>query len=100
MDVLRMAAALLSLGRQENPLDDALTAIACFPTIVGAYWRVRDGGAPVPGRPELAHAGHYLEQVFGGEPSGGRARALETYLKNGCDHGLNGFNVAGRGMLP
>src|SRR5439155_1402477 len=36
MDVLRMAAALLSLGRQENPLDDAMTAIACFPTIVGA----------------------------------------------------------------
>src|SRR5437660_8390485 len=52
MDVLRMAAALLSLGRQENPLDDAMTAIACFPTIVGAYWRVGDGGAPVPGAPD------------------------------------------------
>src|SRR5207302_11511251 len=43
MDVLRMAAALLSLGRPENPLDDALTAIASFPTIVGAYWRVWQG---------------------------------------------------------
>src|SRR6266508_289663 len=33
MDALRMAASLLSLGRPENPLDDALTAIAAFPTI-------------------------------------------------------------------
>src|SRR5437660_8180994 len=55
MDVLRMAAALLSLGRQENPLDDALTAIACFPASVGAYWRVRCGGGrgPVPTGPAL-----------------------------------------------
>ena len=40
MDALRMAAPLLSLGREENPLDDAMTAIASFPTIVGAYWRI------------------------------------------------------------
>src|ERR1700738_1160070 len=46
MDALRMAAPVLSLGREENPLDDAMTAIASFPTIVGAYWRVRNGAAP------------------------------------------------------
>src|SRR4029077_15831152 len=39
MDALRMAAPILSLGRQENPMEDALTAIAAFPTIVGVYWR-------------------------------------------------------------
>src|SRR5256886_6728242 len=66
MDVLRMAAALLSLGRQENPLDDALTAIACFPTIVGAYWRVRNGEAPRPGRPPLPPAAPLLHHVFWG----------------------------------
>ncbi|OLB59818.1 MAG: citrate synthase/methylcitrate synthase [Gemmatimonadetes bacterium 13_1_20CM_69_28] len=96
MDVLRMAAALLSLGRQENPLDDALTAIACFPTIVGAYWRVRNGEAPVPVRPDLPHAAHYLQQVFGAEPSAERARALETYLNTVCDHGLNASTFAAR----
>ena len=31
MDALRMAAPLLSLGREENPLDDAMTAIASVP---------------------------------------------------------------------
>src|SRR5881398_1879231 len=96
MDVLRMAAALLSLGRQENPLDDALTAIACFPTIVGAYWRVRNGEAPVPVRPDLPHAAHSLQQVFGAEPSAERARALETYLNTVCDHGLNASTFAAR----
>ena len=53
MDALRMAAPLLSLGRPEDPLDDALTAIAAFPTIVGAYARLRDGRPPVPVRADL-----------------------------------------------
>ena len=96
MDVLRMVAALLSLGRQENPVDDALTAIASFPTIVGAYWRMRSGAAPVPVRPDLPHAAHYLHQVFGAEPSAERARALETYLNTVCDHGLNASTFAAR----
>src|SRR6266705_1097578 len=74
MDVLRMVAALLSLGRPENPVDDALTAIASFPTIVGAYWRMRSGA----------------------EPAAERARALETYLNTVCDHGLNASTFAAR----
>jgi citrate synthase len=96
MDALRMAAPLLSLGRQENPLDDAMNAIASFPTIVGAYWRLRNGEAPVPVRRDLPHAAHYLHQLFGAEPSAERARALETYLNTVCDHGLNASTFAAR----
>jgi citrate synthase len=96
MDALRMAAPLLSLGREENPLDDAMTAIASFPTIVGAYWRIRNGEEPVPVGRDLAHAAHYLHQLFGAEPSAERARALETYLNTVCDHGLNASTFAAR----
>src|SRR5213083_2763574 len=96
IDALRMAAALLSLGREENPVDDALTAIASFPTIVGAYWRARNGDPPVAVRSDLPHAAHYLHQVFGAEPSADRARALETYLNTVCDHGLNASTFAAR----
>src|SRR5438094_2786786 len=91
-----MAAALLSLGREENPVDDALTAIASFPTIVGAYWRARNGDPPVAVRSDIPHAAHYLHHVFGAEPSAERARALETYLNTVCDHGLNASTFAAR----
>jgi len=96
MDALRMTAPLLSLDRAENPIDDAVTAIASFPTIVGTYWRLRNGEAPVPVRSDLSHAGHYLHQLFGVEPSAERARALETYLNTVCDHGLNASTFAAR----
>src|SRR4051812_11416681 len=96
MDALRMAAPLLSLGRQEDPLDDAMTAIASFPTIVGAYWRLRNGEQPVGVRADLRHAAHYLHQLFRVEPSPERARGLETYLNTVCDHGLNASTFAAR----
>jgi len=96
MDALRMAVPTLSLGRKEDPLDDAMTAVASFPTIVGAYWRLRHGDVPVPVRADLAHAAHYLQQLFGAEPSSERSRALETYLNTVCDHGLNASTFAAR----
>jgi citrate synthase len=96
MDALRMAASILSIGREENALDDAMTAIASFATIVGVYWRLCNGHEAVPVRRDLAHAAHCLHQVFGVEPSAERARALETYLITVCDHGLNASTFAAR----
>jgi len=96
LDALRMAVALLSLGRDEDPLEDAMTAIAAFPTIVGTYWRVLNGLGAVPVRSDLPHAAHYLHQVSGAEPSAERVRALETYLNTVCDHGLNASTFAAR----
>ena len=96
MDALRMAVPLLSLGRDEQPLEDAINAIAAFPTIVGSYWRLRSGEPPVPVRADLTHAAHYLHQLSGLEPSAERARALETYLNTVCDHGLNASTFTAR----
>ena len=96
MDALRMAAATLSLGRKEDPLEDALTAIAAFPTIVGTYWRISHGEESAPIRTELGHAAHFLQQLSGFEPSAEQARALETYLNTVCDHGLNASTFTAR----
>jgi citrate synthase len=96
IDALRMAAPLLSLGRAEDSNEDALTAIAAFPTLVGAYWRLRNGHDPAPVRTDLTHAAHYLHQLTGAEPDAGRSRALETYLNTVCDHGLNASTFAAR----
>jgi citrate synthase len=96
IDALRMAAPLLSLGREDDPLNDAIAAIASFPTIVGSYWRLRNGLLPVPVRTDLSHAAHYLYQLSGVEPAPERARALETYLNTVCDHGLNASTFTAR----
>jgi citrate synthase len=96
MDTLRMGTAALGLGGEGNPIEDALTAIASFPTIVGSYWRLCKGLEPVPARSDLSHAAHYLHQISGDEPSAERARALETYLNTVCDHGLNASTFTAR----
>ena len=96
MNALLMAVPLLRLGRPENPREDALTAIASFPAILGAYWRLRHGEPPVSIRADLSHAAFYLHQLFGVEPSARRARALETYLNTVCDHGLNASTFTAR----
>lgn len=96
INTLRMVASVLSLDREENPLDDAITAIAAFPTIVASYWRLLNGEAPVPVRSDLSHAAHYLHQLSGSEPATERVRALETYLNTVCDHGLNASTFAAR----
>jgi citrate synthase len=99
MDALRMAAATLSIRTDENPLDGALTAIASFPSIVGAYWRISHGHQPIPIRSDLSHAAFYLHQLDGVEPTPERARALETYLNTVCDHGLNASTFAARVII-
>ena len=96
MDALRMATPVLSLGSREDPVEDAMTAIAAFPTIVGTYWRIRRGESPVPVRSDLGHAAHYLHQLSGSEPTAERARAVETYLNTVSDHGLNASTFAAR----
>src|SRR2546423_12646358 len=84
MDVLRMVAALLSLGRQENPVDDALTAIASFPTIVGAYWRSRRRAPPGPRPSGLPPPAPYLPQVFCAQPSAAPAPPRGCHLETSC----------------
>jgi citrate synthase len=91
-----MAAGTLSLGRSESPDQGARTLLASFPSIVGTYWRLREGQEPLPPRSDLPHAKYCLYQIFGGEVGKERARGLETYLNTVCDHGLNASTFAAR----
>jgi citrate synthase len=102
MDALRMAVASASLGAEGtadpsgNPPADALRLVAVFPTIVGSYWRLRQGQEPLPPRPDLPLAASYLHQLFGEDPSPARVRGLETYLNTVSDHGLNASTFTAR----
>ncbi|HEY1336965.1 MAG TPA: citrate synthase/methylcitrate synthase [Bryobacteraceae bacterium] len=99
MDALRMAAPTLSIGRNESAAQEALTAIAAFPTIVGSYWRLKQGLDTMTPRPDLGHAAHYLHQLYGGEPAPERTRAVETYLNTVCDHGFNASTFTARVII-
>jgi citrate synthase len=96
MDALRMAAGTLSLGRLESSEEDALTLVAAFPTIVGGYWRLKNGQEPLEPQQDRSHAADYLHQIFGEEIGPERVRGLETYLNTVCDHGLNASTFAAR----
>src|SRR5262249_24666424 len=108
MDALRMAAASASLepdgvipspGAEDEPARNASAAlrlVSVFPTIVGAYWRLRQGQEPVPLRSDLPLAASYLHQLFGDEPTPARVRGLETYLNTVADHGLNASTFTAR----
>ena len=97
MDVLRMATSTL-----ENAGDDQQTAlrlVAQMPSIVAAYWRLRNGESVVAPRPELGHAANYLLMLRGEQPSAEQTRALETYLNTVVDHGLNASTFTARVII-
>ncbi len=101
MDALRMAAGALSLdlardSSQEQALEEAMTAVARFPTIVASYARLRQGLAPVPPDPALSHSANYLAMLRGEPPHPAQVRGLETYLNTVVDHGLNASTFTAR----
>jgi citrate synthase len=105
MDALRMASDTLSLGTPiDHPTEDefygsALALVACFPTIVAAYWRLLNEEEPVAPDPRLGHAANYLYMLTSEVPSAEHIRALETYLNTVVDHGLNASTFVARVII-
>jgi hypothetical protein len=97
MDAIRMGAAAANLGRDtEDDHAEARRIIACFPTIVAAYWRYRQGEDPVAPREDLGHTANYLYMLTGSEPTETAVQGLETYLNTVIDHGLNASTFSAR----
>jgi|AntRauTorcE11897_2_1112592.scaffolds.fasta_scaffold00291_19 citrate synthase (EC 2.3.3.1) len=100
MDTLRMATASLSLDIEgEEPHRDKLVLVSRLPTIVAAYWRLRNGDEPVAPRDDLSHAANYLYMLTGEEPDPSEVRGLETYLNTVVDHGFNASTFTGRTIV-
>jgi citrate synthase len=101
MDALRMAVATLSL---ESPIHqgahaEARCIVAKFPTIVAAFWRLRNGEEPIAPRTDLRHAANYLYMLTGKEPTEEFARAVETYMNTVSDHAMNASTFAARVII-
>ena len=97
MDALRIGAGTLNLGlKNADTMTQALAITARLPTIVAAFWRLRNGESPIPPNPDLDHAANYLYMLTGEQPSPARTRGLETYLNTVTDHGLNASTFTAR----
>ena len=91
MDALRAAAGTISLRT-----DSAAGIVACMPTIVATYWRLRNGQEPITPRRDLGHAASFLYLLNGQMPDPEHVRGLETYLNTVVDHGLNASTFTAR----
>jgi citrate synthase len=110
MTALRMAAGAIDLdcdpssnqgSDHQNAAGDtqAQLILARLPTIVAAYWRLRNGQAPIAPDASLGHAANYLYMLTGKEPTAANIRGLETYLNTVIDHGLNASTFAARVII-
>ena len=97
MDALRMGAA--SLPVSGNSEFDATGLVARMPTIVAAYWRLRNGEDPIAPDSDLTHAANYLWMLTGERPTDAEVRGLETYLNSVIDHGLNASTFTARAII-
>ena len=101
MDALRTGvSALGAVDRthfDETPdLDEAMALAARFPSILAAFYRIRQGLDPVPPRSDLNTAQAFLYQLFGTEPEERHWQSLQTYLILLADHGLNASTFTAR----
>jgi citrate synthase len=101
MDALRTGvSALGAIDHQtfdDTPdLHEAIALAAKFPSILAAYFRLRQGLEPVPPRADLNTAQSYLYQLFGKLPDEHHWKPLDVYLVLLADHGMNASTFTAR----
>jgi citrate synthase len=80
----------------EANVNKSIRLTACFPTIIAAWHRIRNGLWPVTPSTELSHAANLLYMLTGEVPDERVAKAVDTALILHADHGLNASTFAAR----
>ena len=98
MDVLRtVVSAQGATARLLKPdIDQAITNVAVFPTLLAAFHRQRQGNEWLAPRPDLGHTANYLYMLTGEEPAADKVHALNSYLVLLADHGMNASTFTAR----
>jgi citrate synthase len=103
MDVLRTAVSILAHFDPETPdsshdanIRKAERLLGQIPVAVAAQYRLSKGQAPVPSRPDLAHAAHFLYLLRGSEATPADARALDVSLILYAEHEFNASTFTAR----
>ncbi len=101
MDALRtgvsaMGAIDIQMFDETPDLTEAMVVAARVPSILAAFFRIRQGLDPVPPRTDLNTAQNYLYQLFGAVPDDRHWKPLEVYLTLLADHGMNASTFTAR----
>jgi len=103
MHILRMGAAMLSLGDDtvdsldlEGSRRRAARLQAQIPAIVAHSYRIKNGQEMVEPKPEHGLAEGFLYMLEGKEPEPARVAGLNAYLVAVAEHGLNASTFTGR----
>lgn len=103
MDILRMGAAMLSVG--DTDIDNldleasrrrAARLQAQIPAVVAHSYRLRQNKEIVQPKPEHGIAAGFLYMLEGEEPDPARVAGLNAYLVAVSEHGLNASTFTGR----
>ncbi len=102
MDALQAAVAALGMFYPAKYVLDhqvqywsTIRLIAKVPTIVAAYYRLRQGDEPIPPRDDLDHAGNFLYMLTGTVPDPLIAKVLDTCLILHAEHTMNASTFSG-----
>ncbi|HUM11190.1 MAG TPA: citrate synthase [Myxococcaceae bacterium] len=93
MDALR--GGLAQLPAQGSGWDLSVRLTAATAVFTAAWWRRREGLAPLAPDPEAGHA-EDLVRMLRGKATTHRASGLETYLVTVSDHGMNASTFTAR----
>jgi citrate synthase len=101
MDALRTGVSAVGAAERgvfdaTPDLAEAIAVAARVPSILAAFFRLRQGDEPVAPRPGLNTAQSYLYQLFGRDPEPRHWRPLDVYLTLLADHGMNASTFTAR----
>lgn len=103
MGVLRSMVSILGIfdpagNKQdsENMKRQALKLTASLPTVLAAFFRIREGKNMIAPDQNLSHAANFLFMMHGKAPAPEMERALDAYLILLADHGLNASTFSAR----
>jgi citrate synthase len=74
----------------------ALRLVACFPTLIAAFERVRHGKKPIAPREDLGHAASFLYMLSGEAPDDILTKTLDVGLVLHAEHQMNASTFAAR----
>jgi citrate synthase len=99
MDALRTAVSAWGAVRGiawPPTVEQARELIACSPSALAAFARLRSGEEPLAPDPQLPLAAGFLYQLTGRPPTDADARALDAYFVVAAEHGFNASTFAAR----